>query len=86
MVFALLVLPPATAHVITGRPLLGIGLSVLLGLAVTWAGLVMAYYTPYPTGAFITTLSFAAYVAARSIRVLNARTRKDPASMREAMA
>ena len=85
LVFALLVLPPATAQVITGRPLLGIGLSVLLGLAVTWAGLVMAYYTPYPTGAFITTLSFAAYVAARGIRVLNTRTSKEPASMREAM-
>ncbi len=86
LVFALLVLPPATAQVITGRPLLGIGLSVLLGVVVTWVGLVMAYYTPYPTGAFITTLSFAAYVAARGIRVLNARTRNDPAPMREALA
>ena len=86
LVFALLVLPPATAQVITGRPLLGIGLSVLLGVVVTWVGLVMAYYTPYPTGAFITTLSFAAYVAARGIRVRNARTRNDPEPMREALA
>src|SRR5206468_3327007 len=64
LVFALLVLPPATAQVITARPLLGICLSVVLGVAVTWAGLAMAYYTPYPTATFITTLSFAAYVAA----------------------
>jgi hypothetical protein len=45
----------------------------------------MAYYTPYPTGAFITTLSFAAYVAARGIRTLSARTGTDPAPMREAL-
>ena len=70
LVFALLVLPPATAQVITGRPALGVVLSVVLALAVTWAGLVIAYYTPYPTGAFITTLSFAAYVLARGSRLL----------------
>ena len=84
LVFALLVLPPATAQVINARPLLGICLSVVLGVAVTWAGLAMAYYTPYPTGAFITTLSFAAYVAARGIRTLNARTGTGPVPMREA--
>jgi zinc/manganese transport system permease protein len=85
LVFALLVLPPATAQVITARPLLGICLSVILGVAVTWAGLAMAYYTPYPTGAFITTLSFAAYVAARGIRTLSARTGTGPARMDEAL-
>src|SRR5438034_3792041 len=78
LVFALLVLPPATSQVITGRPLLRIRLSVLLGVVVTWVGLVMAYYTPYPTGALITTLALEAYVAARGIRVRNARTRNDP--------
>jgi zinc/manganese transport system permease protein len=85
LVFALLVLPPATSQVITGRPLLGIGLSVALGVAVTWAGLVMAYYTPYPTGAFITTLSFAAYVAARGIRLFGGRARSGPGTANEAM-
>jgi hypothetical protein len=45
----------------------------------------MAYYTPYPTGTFITTLSFAAYVAARGIRTLRARTGTGPAPMREAL-
>jgi zinc/manganese transport system permease protein len=83
LVFALLVLPPATAQVITGRPLLGIGLSVLLGVSVTWAGLVIAYYTPYPTGAFITTLSFGAYVVARGARFVRNRARSGPALGRE---
>jgi zinc/manganese transport system permease protein len=85
LVFALLVLPPATAQVITARPLLGICLSVVLGVTVTWAGLALAYYTPYPTGAFITTLSFAAYVAARGIRTVNARTATGRAPMLEAL-
>jgi zinc/manganese transport system permease protein len=68
LVFALLVLPPATAQVITGRPVLGIAISIGLAVAVTWVGLVIAYYTPYPTGAFITTLSFGAYALARGVK------------------
>jgi zinc/manganese transport system permease protein len=79
LVFALLVLPPATAQVITGRPVLGIVLSVGLAVGVTWAGLVAAYYTPYPTGAFVTTISFAAYALARSLRVVSLRARARPA-------
>ena len=75
LVFALLVLPPATAQTITGRPSFGLGLSVSLAMGVTWAGLVAAYYTPYPTGAFITTSSFAAYALARGTRWLAERSR-----------
>jgi zinc/manganese transport system permease protein len=86
LVFALLVLPPATAQVITGRPLLGIGLSVALGVGVTWAGLVLAYYIPYPTGAFITTLSFGAYVLARGVKLVAGRTRYRPDMAPEAVA
>lgn len=75
LVFALLVLPPATAQVISGRPVFGLGLSVALAVAVTWAGLVAAYYTPYPTGAFVTTFSFGAYALARGGRLLAERSR-----------
>jgi zinc/manganese transport system permease protein len=75
LVFALLVLPPATAQVITGRPVAGMILSVALGVAVTWGGLLIAYYTPYPVGAFITTLSFVAYVVARVFRWAATRQR-----------
>ena len=73
LVFALLVLPPATAQVITGRPMLGIGLAVGIGVAVTWVGLVVAFYTPYPPGFYLTTIGFAAYVVARAVRGLQAR-------------
>jgi len=76
LVFALLVLPPATAQVVTGRPGLGMALSVAIALTVTWLGLSIAYYTPYPTGFYITSLGFAGYVAARVARATEGRTRR----------
>jgi zinc/manganese transport system permease protein len=78
LVFALLVLPAATAQVITGRPVLGIVVAVAVAVTVTWAGLVAAYFTPYPTGAFVTTFSFAAYAAAKGARLLVERSRRAP--------
>ncbi|MGH3000445.1 MAG: metal ABC transporter permease [Gaiellaceae bacterium] len=65
LVFALLVTPAATAQRLTTRPLAGIVISVALALAVTWTGLALAYFSIYPVGFWITSLSFALYVAAR---------------------
>jgi zinc/manganese transport system permease protein len=65
LVFALLVMPAATAQTLTARPSLSLALSVLIALAVTWLGLIAAYYSPYPIGFYVTTLAFAAYVLAR---------------------
>src|SRR5437868_3650106 len=65
LVFALLVTPAATAHRITARPFAGVVLSVALALAVTWLGLALAYFSVYPVGFYITSLSFAVYVLAR---------------------
>ena len=65
LVFALLVTPAATAHRLTSRPWLGLGLAVALALAVTWAGLVLAYFSVYPVGFYVTSLSFGLYVLVR---------------------
>jgi zinc/manganese transport system permease protein len=65
LVFALLVTPAATAHELTPRPVLGIVLSVALALAVTWLGLAMAYFSIYPVGFYVTSLSFGLYVLVR---------------------
>ena len=64
LVFALLVVPPATARRITARPARSLALSVAIAVGVTWAGLAAAYYSSYPIGFFVTTFAFAAYVAA----------------------
>jgi zinc/manganese transport system permease protein len=68
LVFALLVTPAATARELTARPWLGLALSAAIALAVTWVGLALAYYSVYPVGFWVTSLSFAAYIAARVLR------------------
>jgi zinc/manganese transport system permease protein len=70
LIFALLVTPAATAQQLTARPVVAMGLSVMIALLVTWLGLAIAYYTPYPVGFFVTTFAFAAYVCARLWRFL----------------
>jgi len=64
LVFALLVLPPATAQRITARPAAGLLLSVVLGLLVVWVALFVAYYSPYPIGFWLTTFAFGLYALA----------------------
>ncbi|MFJ7243067.1 metal ABC transporter permease [Kitasatospora sp. NPDC098652] len=68
LVFALMVIPAATAQQLTARPGLSLLLSVALGLAACWAGLVAAYYRPYPLGFFVTGFAFAGYVLAHLVR------------------
>ncbi len=81
LVFALLVAPPATAQLLTGRPGFGIAASVGVGLLITWAGLFIAYWTPLPIGFVITTLAFAVYVVVKLADVAASRrglTREEP--------
>jgi zinc/manganese transport system permease protein len=66
LVFALLVLPAATAQRLTSRPGRGAMLSVALALGVTWTGLAFGYYSRYPIGFYITTIAFGAYVLANA--------------------
>jgi zinc/manganese transport system permease protein len=73
LVFALLVTPAATAWQITTRPLAGLALSITLALAVTCAGLGIAYFSPYPVGFWVTSLSFGIYVVVRLIRATQGR-------------
>jgi len=78
LVFALMVIPAATAQVLTPRPGLSLPLAVLLAFAATWLGLTAAYYKPYPLGFFVTTIAFAGYLLAlgwRSLRETLGRTR-----------
>jgi zinc/manganese transport system permease protein len=86
LVFALLVVPAATAQACTPRPVAGAVLTVTLGLTVTWASLFVAYYSPYPIGFFLTSIAFATYLVAGGWHRLRrgahrsdrARSRPDP--------
>jgi zinc/manganese transport system permease protein len=68
LVFALLVTPAATAQLITARPGRSLALSVAIGLVVTWLGLAIAYFSIYPVGFYVTSLSFGLYVLVRLVR------------------
>jgi len=78
LVFALLVTPAATAQQLTARAGLGLAFSVALALAVTWLGLGIAYFSPYPVGFWVTSLSFGLYVAVRLALALLARRHPQP--------
>lgn len=80
LVFALVVLPAATAQQLTSRPGRALALSVLIGLLATWIGLVLAFYVPYPVGSFITTLAFAPYVLVRLARLVRRQPTHRPAA------
>jgi zinc/manganese transport system permease protein len=77
LVFALLVVPPATAQLLTARAGPGIALSIVIGLAITWCGLALSYFDDQPIGFSITSLAFGAYLLAQigrsSARALRSR-------------
>jgi zinc/manganese transport system permease protein len=75
LVFALLVAPPATAQLVTVRPLPGLILSVAFAVAIVWLGLGIAYFSIYPVGFYTTTLAFGCYLLVRVIRGLGTSRR-----------
>jgi len=64
LVFALMVAPAAAAQRLTSRVGPGVLLSVMLALADAWGGLVLAYYTNWPTSFWITALGGLTYLGA----------------------
>jgi zinc/manganese transport system permease protein len=85
LVFALLVMPAATAQRLTARPRASLVLTVVIGWTVTWAGLIAAYYSPYPIGFYVTSFAFAAYLAAHIAAAARHRLRQH-VRLAEAMA
>ena len=76
LIFALIVTPAAIAVRFTSRPPAAILIGAGLGLAFTWAGLTIAYYSPHPVSFFITSIAFATYVAVRLSEPVRRRWRR----------
>ena len=74
LVFALLVMPAATAQLITARPMASFWLTLAIGLTVVWLALAAAYYSVYPVGFFVTTIGFVAFGVAAACRAKAARS------------
>jgi zinc/manganese transport system permease protein len=79
LVFALLLMPAASAQTITARPIPSLALTLLFGVGVTWLGLGISYFSVYPAGFFIATISFAGYVLVRAGAALLGVRRARPA-------
>ena len=78
LVFALLVLPAATAQQVTARPALGLALAAALALVTVWVALTVSFYTPYPLGFWLTSLAFGLYLAAAGARAVSERLPSRP--------
>lgn len=85
LVFALLVVPAATATRVTGRPVLAMALAVLIGLLVSWVGLAISFYRPYPLGFFLTSLAFCAYLLSLGADAVRGRAVRRPVLLRGAV-
>jgi zinc/manganese transport system permease protein len=64
LVFALLVMPAATAQALSARPSTSLALSVVIAVLITWLGLGAAYFSVYPIGFYVTTIGFVLYAVA----------------------
>jgi zinc/manganese transport system permease protein len=70
LVFALLVMPAATAQALSARPATSLVLSVVVAVVITWLGLGAAYFSVYPIGFYVTTIGFVCYATATAGRRL----------------
>jgi zinc/manganese transport system permease protein len=68
LVFALLVVPAASAELVSYRPLSTILLAVGISLASTWGGLVLAFGGNWPVSFYIVAITSVFYFAARLVR------------------
>jgi zinc/manganese transport system permease protein len=82
LVFALLVMPAASAQQLTPRPGLSFALTIVLAVVITWTGLTVAYFSIYPVGFFVTTFGMAVFVAASAVRYFtDGEPRRKPRSV-----
>jgi zinc/manganese transport system permease protein len=77
LVLTLVITPAAAAQRLTARPGLALWLGIAIALVSTEGGILLSLVQPWPTTFFISTISFAVYVAAR---VYGARTTRPSSS------
>jgi zinc/manganese transport system permease protein len=65
LIFSLMIGPPAAARAFASRPAQALALSVGLALITVWAAIVAAYWTDYPIGFFVGSISALSYTCGR---------------------
>jgi zinc/manganese transport system permease protein len=83
LVFALLVMPAASAQQLTARPALSFALTIAFALLITWLGLAVAYFSVYPVGFFVTSFGLALFALSALTRhaLTRAHRRVSPAAV-----
>jgi zinc/manganese transport system permease protein len=82
LIFALLIAPAAIAQRLVKRPYAALFLAALLALLFTWAGLLIAFYLPYPVSFVISAVAFTLYLAIVAMQQLLTQRRGAPPSIR----
>jgi zinc/manganese transport system permease protein len=67
LIFALLILPAASALQFTSRPAQAILYAVVIAVLCVWIGLLVGFYLPYPPSFFITTFAFLTFLVTRQL-------------------
>ena len=65
LTFSLLICPAATARSFTDKPMLAIGLSVLIALGTVWSAIAVSYLTNLPIGFFVGSIGVLNYTLGR---------------------
>ncbi len=65
LIFSLMIGPPAAARSVTSRPMLALGLSVVIAVGTVWTAIAASYVTNWPVGFFVGTTAAACYAAGR---------------------
>jgi zinc/manganese transport system permease protein len=73
LIFSLMIGPPAAARSVTSRPLVAMGLSVVLAVGTVWVAIAVSYQTNWPIGFFVGTIAAACYAAGRGWAAVRAR-------------
>jgi zinc/manganese transport system permease protein len=76
LIFSLMIGPPAAARSFTSRPLVAMGLSVVIALATVWAAIAAAYATNYPVSFFVGATGAGCYAAGRAWSAWTASPRR----------
>jgi zinc/manganese transport system permease protein len=73
LIFSLMIGPPAAARSVTSRPLIAMGLAMVLAVVTVWVAIAVSYQTNWPIGFFVGTIGAACYAAGRGWTALRSR-------------
>lgn len=81
LIFSLLISPAAAARSFTSKPLLAIGLSVLIALGTVWSAIAVSYQTNLPIGFVVGTIGAFIYAIGRGWAAWRLSTEAAPSSI-----